>query len=83
MCCPPVVVQAVFRIGSRALKNKLIISMSTAAFVTISFLHIPSPLIIIAAGIAGYLGGETGMAAFKAGGGHNAGSGKNRCSGIV
>lgn len=46
--------------------------MSTAAFVAISFVHIPSPLIIIAAGIAGYLGGETGIAAFKAGGGHNA-----------
>jgi len=81
MCCPPVVVQAVFRIGSRALKNKLIISMSTAAFVAISFLHIPSPLIIIAAGIAGYLGGETGIAPLRLAAATM--PGKNRCGGIV
>jgi chromate transporter len=71
-----VVIQAVFRIGSRALKNKVMIAMAAAAFVAIFFLHVPFPLIIIAAGIVGYFGGRAGLPAFKAGGGHKSGSGK-------
>lgn len=71
-----VVIQAVFRIGSRALKNKVMIAMAAAAFVAIFFLHVPFPLIIIAAGIVGYFGGRAGLPAFRAGGGHKSRSGK-------
>ena len=71
-----VVVQAVFRIGSRALRNGPMISLAAAAFVAIFFLHVPFPLIIIAAGVIGYLGGRTGASAFRIGGGHKAGAGK-------
>ncbi|MDY6949513.1 MAG: chromate efflux transporter [Pseudomonadota bacterium] len=71
-----VVVQAVFRIGSRALKNGPMIGLATAAFVAIFFLHVPFPLIIFAAGIIGYLGGRTGVPAFRIGGGHKSGAGK-------
>ncbi|MBW9080584.1 chromate efflux transporter [Rhizobium pusense] len=71
-----VVIQAVFRIGSRALKNNVMVAIAAAAFVAIFFLHVPFPIIIIAAGIVGYLGGRAGFAEFKAGGGHKPGSGK-------
>ena len=70
-----VVIQAVFRIGSRALKSKAMVALATAAFVAIFFLHVPFPLIIIAAGLIGYLASRGGIAAFKAGGGHKSGSG--------
>ncbi len=70
-----VVIQAVFRIGSRALKSKAMVALATAAFVAIFFLHVPFPLIIIAAGLIGYLASRAGIAAFKAGGGHKSGSG--------
>jgi chromate transporter len=70
-----VVVQAVFRIGGRALKNRLMIGIAAAAFVAIFFLHVPFPLIILAAGIIGYVGARTGSPLFRAGGGHKAGSG--------
>jgi chromate transporter len=71
-----VVVQAVFKIGSRALKNGPMVGLAAAAFVAIFFLHVPFPLIIIAAGVIGYLGGRTGASAFRIGGGHKAGAGK-------
>lgn len=71
-----VVIQAVFRIGSRALKNRTMIAIAAAAFVAIFFFHVPFPLIIITAGIVGYFGGRAGISAFKVGGGHKSGSGK-------
>ncbi|WP_425102694.1 chromate efflux transporter [Agrobacterium tumefaciens] len=71
-----VVIQAVFRIGSRAIKNKVMLAIAAAAFIAIFFLHVPFPLIIIAAGVIGYFGGRAGVRAFKAGGGHKSGSGK-------
>ena len=70
-----VVIQAVFRIGSRALKSNAMVALAAAAFVAIFFLHVPFPLIIIAAGLIGYLASRGGIAAFKAGGGHKSGSG--------
>lgn len=71
-----VVIQAVFRIGSRALRNKVMVAICTAAFIAIFFLHIPFPFIIVAAGVVGYFGGRSGNPAFKMGGGHKAGSEK-------
>ncbi|MBY4629378.1 chromate efflux transporter [Rhizobium croatiense] len=70
-----VVVQAVIRIGGRALRNKVMIAIAAVAFVAIFFLHVPFPLIVLAAGITGFFGGRAGLAAFKTGGGHKAGSG--------
>ncbi|RFB91556.1 chromate transporter [Rhizobium leguminosarum bv. trifolii] len=70
-----VVVQAVIRIGSRALRNKVMLAIAAAAFVAIFFFHVPFPLIVLAAAIAGFLGGRLGLAAFQTGGGHKAGSG--------
>jgi chromate transporter len=65
-----VVVQAVIRVGGRALRNRVMMGLAAAAFVAIFFLHVPFPLIILAAGVIGYVGGRLGLAAFAGGGGH-------------
>ncbi|MFK0204732.1 chromate efflux transporter [Agrobacterium sp. NPDC090283] len=71
-----VVIQAVFRIGSRAIKNNVMLAIAAAAFIAIFFFHVPFPLIIIGAGVIGYFGGRAGVQAFKVGGGHKSDSGK-------
>jgi chromate transporter len=53
-----VVVEAVFRIGRRALKNEVLAGLAAAAFVAIFFLEVPFPWIVLGAGIAGFLGGR-------------------------
>ncbi|OJU20410.1 MULTISPECIES: chromate efflux transporter [unclassified Sphingomonas] len=65
-----VVVQAVVRVGSRALKNNVMRGVAAAAFVTIFFFNAPFPLIVLAAAVIGYLGGRLGLPAFSGGGGH-------------
>jgi chromate transporter len=71
-----VVVQAVVRVGSRALKNNVMRGIAAAAFVAIFFLDAPFPVIVLAAGLAGYLGGRSGLQQFKGGGGHGAAGGE-------
>jgi chromate transporter len=53
-----IVVEAVIRIGRRALKNGIMIGLAAAAFVAIFFFDAPFPLIIIGAGLIGYIGGH-------------------------
>lgn len=53
-----VVIDAVIRIGKRALKNGVMVALAAAAFVAIFFFAVPFPLIIVAAGIIGYVGGK-------------------------
>src|SRR6516164_7103673 len=53
-----IVAAAVIRIGSRALKNEVMWTLSAAAFVVIFFLHVPFPLIVSSAAAIGYLGGK-------------------------
>jgi chromate transporter len=64
-----VVVQAVLRIGSRALTNNLMIAIAVAAFIAIFFFAVPFPVIVITAAAIGYIGGRLNPAIF-AGGGH-------------
>ena len=70
-----IVMQAVVRVGSRALKNNAMRGIAVGAFLAIFFLGAPFPLIIVAAGLIGFLGGRKGLAAFRGGGGHGAASG--------
>src|SRR3546814_2929553 len=65
-----VVIEAVVRIGKRALKNNVMRGMAVAAFVAIFFLDAPFPLIVLTAALAGFLGGRAGLPAFQVGGGH-------------
>ena len=72
-----IVLDAVVRIGRRALKNRMMIGLAAAAFVAIFFLGLPFPLIILAAGLVGFFGGRAGLPQFAVGGGHGpAGGGK-------
>src|SRR4029453_19129824 len=48
-----IVIEALIRIGRRALKTQLLLGLAAAAFVGIFFLALPFPLIVIAAGLIG------------------------------
>ncbi len=65
-----IVVQAVLRIGSRALTNNLMIAIAVAAFVAIFFFAVPFPLIVIAAALTGYVGGRINADLFSGSSGH-------------
>ncbi len=67
-----VVVEAVFRIGKRSLKNRVMIAIAAAAFVAIFFLEVPFPIIIFTAGVIGYLGGKWAPETFVVIKGHQA-----------
>ena len=64
-----IVVQAVVRIGRRALRNRAMVVLAAASFVAIFFFDAPFPLIILAAAAVGFLGARSGSPVF-AGGGH-------------
>ncbi|WP_370261216.1 chromate efflux transporter [Limnobacter sp.] len=67
-----IVVHAAHRIGSRALKNGWMWAIAAAAFVAIFALKVPFPVIVIAAGLLGYVGGKLHPNVFAIGGGHGA-----------
>ncbi|MEP7149698.1 MAG: chromate efflux transporter [Acidobacteriota bacterium] len=51
-----IVVEALFKIGKRALKREVHFAVAALAFVSIYFLHVSFPLIVLAAGVLGFLG---------------------------
>jgi chromate transporter len=51
-----IVVEAVFKIGGRALKRRAHFLIAAASFISIYFLHVPFPLIVLAAGLTGLVG---------------------------
>ncbi len=51
-----IVVEAVLKIASRALKRRAHYVLAAAAFVAIYFLHVPFPLIVLAAALVGLAG---------------------------
>ncbi len=53
-----VVVEAVVRIGRRALKNGLLVGIAALAFIAIFFFGVPFPAIVVGAGLLGWLGGR-------------------------
>ena len=65
--------EAVFRIGKRSLKNNAMIAIAAAAFVGIFFLAIPFPAIIFGAALIGFLGASSGLRAFQDDAGHGSG----------
>jgi chromate transporter len=50
-----IVIEALVRIGKRALKTSLLLSLAGAAFIGIFFLELPFPLIVAVAAFVGYL----------------------------
>ncbi len=67
-----IVLQAAWRIGSRALKNGVLWAIAAAAFVAIFALNVPFPAIVLLAALVGYVGGRLSPERFRAGGGHGA-----------
>ncbi len=67
-----VVLFAAWRIGSRAIKNEVLLAIAALAFIGIFFLDIDFPWIVFAAAILGAIGGKLMPAKFKGGGGHGA-----------
>jgi chromate transporter len=68
-----IVLEAVFRIGKRSLKNNAMRLLAAAAFVGIFFFNIPFPIIIFGAALIGFLGAWTGAEAFLIKSGHGGG----------
>jgi chromate transporter len=66
------VVHAAYRIGSRTLKNGWLWAIAVAAFIAIFVLQVPFPVIVLVAGIVGYVGGRVAPARFAAGAAHAA-----------
>jgi chromate transporter len=52
-----IVVEAVIRIGRRALRSTAMVLMAGAAFITIFAFAVPFPIIVAGAGLIGFLGG--------------------------
>jgi chromate transporter len=75
-----IVLQAVWRIGSRTLKSPrkvpLLWAISLLSFVAIAFLHVPFPWVVGAAALAGAIGGKYVPGQFASGGGHGAAAGQ-------
>ncbi len=69
-----IVLQAVHRVGSRALKTGAMIALAAVAFVAIFFSNVPFPLIVLAAGVIGFAGARFGSSAFVVGEGHGSGT---------
>ena len=51
-----VVVEAVLRIGRRALKNRVMVAIAVSAFALIFFLKVPFPVIVLGAALVGWFG---------------------------
>ena len=61
-----IVVEAVLKIGGRALKRWAHVALAAAAFVSIYFLHVPFPLIVLAAAAVGLAGARYMPSTFAA-----------------
>jgi chromate transporter len=49
-----IVIEALVRIGRRALKTRFLVGVAALAFIAIFFFALPFPLIVVAAGLAGF-----------------------------
>jgi chromate transporter len=61
-----IVVEAVLRIGKRALGHSLLVAFAVASFVSTYFLHLPFPLVVIGAAVLGVLMQRFVPGAFRA-----------------
>ncbi|MGE0715857.1 MAG: chromate efflux transporter [Alphaproteobacteria bacterium] len=68
-----IVLQAVIRVGRRALKGRAMTAIAALAFVAIFAFGVPFPLIVLAAGVAGFVGARAGIPGFSGKVGHGAG----------
>ncbi len=62
-----IVAAAVIRIGRKALRNPVMWSIAAAAFAGIFFFKIPFPVIVLSAGMIGFIGGKLSPPIFSGG----------------
>lgn len=60
-----IVVEALLKIGRRALKREVHYAVATLAFISIYFLHVPFPIIVLTAGLIGLIGTKYLPASFN------------------
>jgi chromate transporter len=65
-----IVAHATYRIGSRAINNEVLLGLAIAAFIAIFFFHVPFPIIVLAAGLLGFLGSRLWPSKFVTGNNH-------------
>jgi chromate transporter len=78
-----IVLHAVQRVGSRALKSRAMLVLAALAFIGIFFFAVPFPVIVIAAGVIGFVGARSGSSAFQVGGDHRGGGKANVDEGLL
>jgi chromate transporter len=59
-----VVLEAVLRIGKRALKNNVLVALAAGAFVALFFFKVPFPIVVLGAALIGYFGAKGGWHVF-------------------
>jgi chromate transporter len=70
-----VVLQAVVRLGRRALRSRALVAIAALAFVAIFAFGVPFPVIVAASGLAGFLMARAGIDLVTPAGGHGPSSG--------
>jgi chromate transporter len=78
-----VVLEAVVRVGKRALKSRASIVIAALAFIGIFFFAAPFPLIILAAALIGFFGSRVRPDWFKAGGGHGSAKAESETPAVI
>jgi chromate transporter len=68
-----IVLEAVFRIGRRALKGPVTVTLAALAFIGIFFLDIPFPVIVFGAAFVGFAAQMAGIRGLPTSGGHGSG----------
>jgi chromate transporter len=65
-----IVLQAVLRMGRRSLKNPMMVAIAAAAFTALFVFKVSFPLVVLGAGLVGFVGGLAKLPAFQAAAGH-------------
>jgi chromate transporter len=77
-----IVIEAVLRIGKRVLKNPAMYVVAGCSFVGIFFFGVPFPVIVLVAGLVGYVGGRLTPERFLVLKGHGGTTGTEDISGL-
>lgn len=77
-----IVVEAVIRVGRRALRNRVMVGLAVAAFLALFVFDVAFPVVVAAAGLIGFLGVRARPDLFGGGGGHG-GKGGGTVTGAV
>ena len=63
-----IVIEAVLRVSRRALRNGVMVALAALAFIALFFFAVPFPLVVLTAGIVGYVGARQRPDLFTASG---------------